>query len=160
MKKLLVATFAALAVAGSVALDAQQPTITRTTLQQVDLSIPGREVVTVRAEFPAGGTSGRHTHPGDEVTYVIEGTLSLEVEGAAARTVKAGEAFVVPAGRVHNATAQGGKVVAIANYLIEKGKPVTTPVAAAKPVAAVQKTPWGDPDIAGVWTSDAAIGIP
>jgi quercetin dioxygenase-like cupin family protein len=127
MKSFLVPTLAALAVGASFAVRAQAPAITRTTLQQVDLSIPGREVVTVRAEFPAGGTSGRHTHPGDEVTYVIDGTLSLEVEGAPTRTVKAGEAFMVPAGKIHNATAQGGKVVAVANYLIEKGKPVTTP---------------------------------
>ena len=127
MKKFLVPALASLAVAVSFAVYAQQPTITRTTLQQVDLSIAGREVVTVRAEFPAGGTSGRHTHPGDEVTYVIDGALSLEVEGAPARTVKAGEAFMVPAGKIHNATAQGGRVVAVANYLIEKGKPVTTP---------------------------------
>ena len=127
MKFVFLVTSSAAILAVSFVARAQQPTITRTTLQQVDLSIPGREVVTVRAEFPVGGTSGRHTHPGDEVTYVMEGTLSLEVEGAPARTVKAGQAFVVPAGKIHNATAQGGKVVAVANYLIEKGKPVTTP---------------------------------
>ena len=109
------------------AMLAQQPTVKRTVLQQADISVPGREVVTVKAEFPSGAASGRHTHPGDEVTYVLEGTLTLEVEGASGRTVKAGEAFLVPAGKIHNAIAIGNKVAAVANYIVEKGKPVTTP---------------------------------
>ena len=117
---------AAVLVAAVVML-AQQPAITRTVLQQVDISVAGREVVTVRAEIPMGGTTGRHTHPGEEVTYVLEGTLALEIEGAPARTVKAGEAFLVPAGKIHNATATSGKATAIANYIVEKGKPLTTP---------------------------------
>ena len=117
---------AALLVAAVVML-AQQPAITRTVLQQVDISVAGREVVTVRAEIPMGGATGRHTHPGEEVTYVLEGTLALEIEGAPARTVKAGEAFLVPAGKIHNATATSGKATAIANYIVEKGKPLTTP---------------------------------
>jgi len=118
----------ALLIAAAAALAAQQPTITRTVLQQADISVPGREAVTVRAEIPMGGTTGRHTHPGEEITYVLEGTLTLEIDGAAARTLKAGDAFFVPAGKVHNATASSGKATAIANYIVEKGKPLTTPV--------------------------------
>ena len=90
--------------------------------------MPGREAVTVRAEIPMGGTTGQHTHPGEEITYVLEGTLTLEIDGAAARMLKAGDAFFVPAGKVHNATASSGKATAIANYIVEKGKPLTTPV--------------------------------
>jgi quercetin dioxygenase-like cupin family protein len=107
---------------------AQQAAISRTVLQQADISVAGREVVTVKADFPMGATSGRHTHPGEEVTYVLEGTLTLEVEGAPARTIKAGEAFLVPAGKIHNASATTSKVSAVANYIVEKGKPVSTPV--------------------------------
>lgn len=106
---------------------AQQPSISRRVLQQVDISVAGREVVTVRAEFPMGAAPGRHSHPGEEVTYVLEGTLTLEVEGAPSRAVKAGEAFLVPAGKIHNATATSGTVIAIANYIVEKGKPLSTP---------------------------------
>jgi quercetin dioxygenase-like cupin family protein len=101
--------------------------IKRTMLQQTDLSIAGREVVSARADFPAGGAAGLHTHPGDEVSYVVEGSVEIVADGAS-RTYKAGEAFHVPAGKVHDAKAVGGPAVVIANYLIEKGKPATTPV--------------------------------
>ncbi len=126
MRKIITVSMVLL-VAGGVML-AQQPAITRTVLQQVDISVAGREVVTVKAEFPMGATSSRHTHPGEEVTYVVEGMLTLEIEGAPARTIKAGEAFLVPAGKIHNATATSSKVTAVANYIVEKGKPLMTPV--------------------------------
>jgi quercetin dioxygenase-like cupin family protein len=101
--------------------------IKRTVLQQKDLSIAGREVVTARADFPAGGSTGLHTHPGDEISYVAEGTVEIVIAGAST-TYKTGEAFHVPAGTVHDARAAGGPAVVIANYVIEKGKPATTPV--------------------------------
>lgn len=122
-------TLAAAAVAlgiGVIAL-AQAPAITRTVLNRADLAVAGQEAVTARADFPTGGATGRHTHPGDEVSYVVEGTLTLEVDGAAARTLKAGEAFHVPAGKVHNVTAPGGRAVVVANYLIKKGDTATVP---------------------------------
>ena len=101
--------------------------IKRTVLQQTDLSIPGREVVTAKADFPVGGTTGLHTHPGDEISYVAEGTVELVIDGNS-RMYKAGEAFHVDAGKVHEAKAFGGPAVVIANYVIEKGKPATTAV--------------------------------
>lgn len=101
--------------------------IKRTVLQQTDLSIAGREVVTAKAEFPAGGSTGKHTHPGDEISYVAEGAVELVVDGSS-RIYKAGEAFHVDAGKVHEAKASGGAAVVIANYVIEKGKPATTAV--------------------------------
>ena len=101
--------------------------IKRTVLQQTDLSIAGREVVTAKADFPAGGTPGLHTHPGDEISYVAEGTVELVIDGAS-KTYSAGQAFHVDAGKVHEAKASGGPAVVIANYVIEKGKPATTPV--------------------------------
>ena len=101
--------------------------IKRTVLQQTDVSIAGHEVVTAKAEFPAGGSTGKHTHPGDEISYVAEGAVELVIDGAS-KTYKAGEAFHVDAGKVHEAKASGGPAVVIANYVIEKGKPATTPV--------------------------------
>lgn len=107
---------------------AQQPAFKRTVLHQGDLSIPGREVVMAKAEFPKGTSTGRHTHPGEESSYVAAGTMSLEVEGVK-KTYKAGESFLVPAGKVHDAiNIDAGDSVVIANYIVEKGKPVTTPV--------------------------------
>lgn len=103
--------------------------VKRTVLQQTDLSIAGREVVTARVDLPAGSSAGAHTHPGDEVSYVVEGSVEVIVDGAS-RTYRAGEAFHVPAGKVHDARAVGGAAVVIANFIIEKGKPVTTAVPA------------------------------
>jgi quercetin dioxygenase-like cupin family protein len=106
---------------------AQQPAVKRTILQQADISAPGREAVTARAEFPAGSETGRHTHPGEEISYVEEGPLVLEVEGQPSRTLKTGEVFIVPAGVIHNARPGGTSAKVIVNYIVEKGKPVTTP---------------------------------
>jgi len=112
-----------------VSLSAQAPTVKRTLLQQVDISAPGREAVTAKAEIPSNGATGRHTHFGEEIGYVAEGTLMLDVDGVPSRTVKAGEAFAIPAGKVHNAMNHGtGTVTAIVTYIVEKGKPLTTPV--------------------------------
>jgi quercetin dioxygenase-like cupin family protein len=85
--------------------------------------------VQARAEFEPGGAIGRHTHPGEELSIVLEGTLVLEVDGQPARTVKAGESFFVPAGVVHAGKNPGtGKAVVFATYIVEKGKPVATMV--------------------------------
>jgi quercetin dioxygenase-like cupin family protein len=107
---------------------AQQPAMKRTVLHQKDLSVAGREVVMGRADFPKGTSTGKHTHPGEESSYVAEGTLSIVIEGVP-KTVKAGESFFVPAGAVHDAiNVDAGSTTVIANYIVEKGKPLTTPV--------------------------------
>jgi quercetin dioxygenase-like cupin family protein len=117
----------ALVVAGTIA-SAQVPTFKRTVVQQADLSTPGREVVQALVEFQPGGTPGRHTHAGEEVGYVIEGTLSIEQGDKPAVTLKAGQGFVIPAGQIHNATNTGsGPAKILATYIVEKGKPLATP---------------------------------
>jgi quercetin dioxygenase-like cupin family protein len=124
----------AVAAAGLAAgVRAQQAAFKRTVLQQVDISAPGREVVTAVAEFQPGASPGRHTHPGEEVGYLIEGSVVLEQEGKPNRTLHAGDAFLIPAGTVHNATNSGAGVAKlVANYIVEKGKPLATPAAAPK----------------------------
>jgi len=125
-KLLIVAGLAAALGAG--ALYAQAPGLKRTELQDRDLSIPGKHVVQARVEFEPGAVVGRHTHPGDEVTVVLEGELQLQIDGQPPRTFKAGEAFVVPEGTIHAAkNTGGGKGVVLATYIVEKGKPVATP---------------------------------
>ena len=120
---------AAVLAALAAPLAAQAPAITRTVLNRGDMTHAGYEAVTAKADFPVGGSTGKHTHPGDEVSYVLEGTLTLEVDGMMAKTLKAGDVFMIPAGKAHNATAAGGgKAVVIANYLVEKGKPMTVAV--------------------------------
>jgi quercetin dioxygenase-like cupin family protein len=123
------AVTAAALVAITVAAAAQQPAFKRTELQRADLSAPGREVVQAIAEFPPGAAVGRHTHPGEEVAYILEGTVLLEVDGKPAATKKAGEYFIIPAGTIHNATNNSkGNAKVLATYIVEKGKPVATPV--------------------------------
>lgn len=101
--------------------------IKRTALQQVDSSVPGREVVTARADFPAGGATGLHTHPGDEISFVADGAVEVVMDGSS-KIYRKGEAFNIIGGKPHDARAVEGPAVVIANYFIEKGKPATTPV--------------------------------
>jgi quercetin dioxygenase-like cupin family protein len=122
----------ALALAGILAgLSAQQAGFTRTVLQQSKLSVPGREAVTAVAEFQPGGTVGRHTHPGEEIGYILEGMIVLEKEGEQPVALGPGKTFFIPAGMIHNATNKTSKRARVlANYIVEPGKPVASPVAA------------------------------
>jgi len=107
----------------------QQPAFKRTMLQKHDLSAQGREAVQVVAEFAPGAAAGKHTHPGEELGYILEGTLVLEVVGQKPLTLKAGDSFFVPAGVVHDGKNVGkGPAKVLATYIVEKGKPVATPV--------------------------------
>jgi quercetin dioxygenase-like cupin family protein len=120
-----------LCFAGIIAVvGAQPPAFKRTVLQQADLSVPGREVVQAVAEFQPGATPGRHTHAGEELGYVLDGTLLVEQDGKPGVTLKAGQTFLIPAGTIHNATNTGSSVAKIlATYIVEKGKPLATPAA-------------------------------
>jgi quercetin dioxygenase-like cupin family protein len=120
----------ALVLALSIGAAAQSPApFKRTPLQQADLSIPGREVVQVLAEIQPGAASGRHTHPGEEIGYVEAGSVVVEVDGQAPKTFQAGQAFLIPPGKIHNALNRGtGVAKVVATYIIEKGKPPATPV--------------------------------
>src|SRR5256885_10136309 len=114
-------------VAAAIAV-AQQPGFTRKVLQDQELSIQDRHAVQALAEFVPGGAAGRHTHPGEELGYVVEGTLLLEVDGQPPRTLKAGEAFFVGARKVHDGkNICSGPAEMLATYIVEKGKPVASP---------------------------------
>jgi len=107
---------------------AQTGTIRRTVIQKADVSVPGREAVVAKVELDAGVAAGRHTHPGDEISYVMEGEGELRVDGEDPRRVKAGESFVIPAGTVHDAiNVGGGPLKLVGVYVVEKGKPLATP---------------------------------
>jgi quercetin dioxygenase-like cupin family protein len=111
---------ASLALTGVLA--AQAPAFKRTVLQQSDISVPGREVVSAVAEFEPRATPGPHTHFGEEIGYVLEGTFLIEQAGKAPVTLQAGGSFLIPAGTVHNATNTGtGKARILATYVVEKG---------------------------------------
>ena len=106
---------------------AQQTGSKRTDLQRHDLSAPGREVIQVRVDFDPGYVSPRHTHPGEEIIYVLEGTLEYEIEGQPRATVTPGDVLFVPAGAIHSARNLGrGNGAELATYIVEKGKPPIT----------------------------------
>jgi quercetin dioxygenase-like cupin family protein len=109
---------------------AQQPGTRRIDLQRHDLSVPGREVVQTIVELDPGVTSSRHTHPGEEIVYVLDGApLEYQVEGRPPVTLKPGEVLFIPAGAVHSAKNVGGRKGAeLATYIVEKGKPLLTTV--------------------------------
>jgi quercetin dioxygenase-like cupin family protein len=110
------------------ALFGQNPGIQRTIVHKADVSVPGREAVITRVELAPGANVGRHTHPGDEISYVVDGEGEILIEGQPARKVKAGDGFVIPAGARHDAHNIGSrpfKLVAV--YVVEKGKPLATP---------------------------------
>jgi len=109
------------------ATQAQQG-VKRTDLQQHDLSIPGREVVQVRVDIAPGVLAPDHSHPGEEIVYVVEGTLEYRLEGKPPVTLKAGEVLFIPAGTVHSARNVGSVNAAeLATYIVEKGKPLVKP---------------------------------
>src|SRR5215204_1504047 len=104
---------------------AQQPGITRTDLQRHDLSVPGREVVQVRVDIAPGVVAPRHSHPGEEIVYAIEGLLEYQVGGQPPVTLKAGEVLFIPAGTIHAVkNVGGGNAAELATYVVEKGKPL------------------------------------
>jgi quercetin dioxygenase-like cupin family protein len=106
---------------------AQQATIKRTPLQTVDFP-PGYTVVSAIAEVAPGNCAGRHTHPGVESTYVMEGAVLLKVEGKPDQMFKAGESLQIPAGVPHDACTVPGQVFKVlATYIVEKGKPLASP---------------------------------
>ena len=111
------------------AAQAQQPGVKRTDLQRHDLSAPGREAIQVIVELAPGVLAAKHTHPGEEVIYVLEGLLEYEVEGKPPVTPKAGDVLFIPAGTIHSARNVGtGNGAELATYIVEKGKPLLTPV--------------------------------
>ena len=120
----------AILIAGGLSMShdayAQQPGTRRIELQRHDLSIPGREVVQLRVDFDPGASFPRHRHPGEEIIYVIEGSIEYEVDGKPV-TVKAGGVLFIPAGTVHAAKNVGTTNAAeLGTYVVENGKPLVT----------------------------------
>src|SRR5215467_5915199 len=102
----------------------QAPGLWRTDLQQHDLSVAGRQVIQNRVELGPEAPVVRHKHPGEEIIYVLEGTLEYSIDGQEPQTYGAGEALMVPADTVHSVRNVGdGPAQELATYVVEKGKP-------------------------------------
>jgi len=112
---------------GSPPRDGLAGKLKRTELQHVASSIPGREIVQVLTEIPAGVESGWHQHPGEEVGYILAGTVQMEIEGRPTLTLEAGEGFLIPPRTPHNARDLGpetGRM--LSTYIVEVGEPIAT----------------------------------
>ncbi|MGO9359555.1 MAG: cupin domain-containing protein [Xanthobacteraceae bacterium] len=130
-----IASCALCALTGFVATDASAqnappattPGVKRKILSQIDGPVPGYVTITVEAEIDPGTTVARHTHPGIEAAYVLEGELNLEVEGQPVHTYKAGDAIQVPPVTPHGGKNGDKKTRITSTYIIEKGKPLASP---------------------------------
>ncbi|SEI13206.1 Cupin domain protein [Rhizobium tibeticum] len=108
---------------------AEQPEIRRTDLVKEDVSVSGKEVVQVRVDFNSGAFAVNHRHPGEEIAYVLEGTLEYKLEGKEAVTLKAGESLFIPDGVTHSARNVGdGKASELATYIVTKNAKLVEPV--------------------------------
>jgi quercetin dioxygenase-like cupin family protein len=115
------------AFAGAGVAIAQQGGIKRTPLQKVEFP-DGYNTVSGIAEIPAGGSAGRHTHPGIETGYLLEGEADLLVDGKPDQHLKAGDSYSIPAGVVHDAKVHGDKSAKVlAVYVVDKTKPLASP---------------------------------
>jgi quercetin dioxygenase-like cupin family protein len=130
MHKTRIFAVAVLIVASVQALhmaQAQQRGVKRSELLRNDLSLPSREVLQLLVELAPGVLAPRHSHPGEEIVYVVEGLLEYQLDGKPPVTLKAGEVLFIPPGRVHSAKNVGsGAGAELATYIVEKGKPLIT----------------------------------
>ena len=103
--------------------------ISRTNLLRADLSAAGQEVIQVRVDFPPGAVAPRHRHPGEEIAFVLSGSLEYRLDGRPPVTLHAGDALFIPDGAVHAATNVGSEAASeLATYIVRKGEPLITPV--------------------------------
>lgn len=115
-------------------VDALAATLKRTEIQHHSSSIPGRDIVQVLTQIPVGVASGWHQHPGEEVGYIIDGTVQMEIRDRPTLTLQAGDGFLIPPRTPHNATDLGpGTGMMLSTYLVEVGEPISSTVRGATP---------------------------
>lgn len=128
MSMLNVTAASLLVVAGSLVSHAAQAQLAgthRTELSENDISIPGWEAVQLRVDIDPGKIAPNHRHPGEEIIYVVEGTIEYQLEGKPPVTLKAGDVLFVPKGVIHSAKNVGQTNAAeIGTYVVPKGKPL------------------------------------
>src|SRR5580692_2894190 len=133
LRKFAVVAAAALAIGGvafaqgQMAPVAQTAGLKRTVIQKFDVPAGDRETVVAMIEIPPNMDVARHTHPGPEIDYVLEGEVNLVVGSDPAKTYKAGDSFVIPQGTPHGGKSGSNGTKLIGTYIVEKGKPLATP---------------------------------
>lgn len=118
---------AAVLISGS-SLALAQAGIGRTEVVRHDVGSTGQEAIQVRVDFAPGAAFGKHSHPGIEIAYVLEGTMEYQLAGQPPVTLKAGESLFIPEGTVHAAKNVGsGKASELATYFVQKNKQIVVP---------------------------------
>jgi len=114
-------------LADSAPADELTTRLKRTEIQRTGSSIPGREIVQVLTEIPEGVASGWHIHPGEEVGYIVAGTVQMEIQDSPTLILHAGEGFLIPPRTPHNAVDLGpGTGMMLSTYIVEPGEPLAT----------------------------------
>ncbi|TWI43960.1 quercetin dioxygenase-like cupin family protein [Pseudoduganella flava] len=119
------ATVLALTMSLSAAAQTAMTGVGRVDLLQKDSAIPGKELIQARVDFGHDALAPRHSHPGEEIAFVLKGTLQYQIDGQPPVTLHAGQSLFIPAGAVHSArNIGGGESQELATYVVEKGKPL------------------------------------
>lgn len=127
---IFIAVGASLIGLAAAADEAEQGSLKRASLQTGEFP-PGYETVMIIAQMEPGKCSGWHTHPGLESSYFLEGEVLIHFAGKPDVVVKAGQPVLIAPGLPHNDCNVSGKPFkALAHYIIEKGKPLASPVPA------------------------------
>ena len=105
------------------------PNVKRTVLQKVDVAGTNNEMIMAIVEVGAKIKLGRHTHPGTASGYVTEGEYTFWFDGQPPKTVKTGESITIPAGAIHDEGTDDAPAKLVVVYIVEKGKPLVSPVA-------------------------------
>lgn len=125
LRSLIAGSALLLGTALSISAHAQVAGLGRVDLLKEDLTLPGKELVQVRVDFAPGVKAPRHSHPGEEVAFVLEGTLEYQIDGQPPVTLTAGQTLFIPAGAVHSAhNVHGGESKELATYIVDKSKPL------------------------------------
>jgi quercetin dioxygenase-like cupin family protein len=107
--------------------DALSATLKRTVLLQRSFSRPGREIVQVITEIPPGVESGWHIHPGEEVGFIVAGTVEMMIKDQLTLVLHAGDPFLIPPRTPHNALDRGSETgCMLSTYIVEVGQPLAT----------------------------------
>jgi quercetin dioxygenase-like cupin family protein len=119
----------AAALSLGVAAEDAKPQVERAILERHDQAgVPGKEIVVGTVTLGPGGVVGFHEHPGDEAGYVVKGSVIWKVRGQPDKTLKAGDSFFNPRGSVHSIVGGDGGGTAVSAWIVDKGKPLSTPV--------------------------------
>ncbi|MDF2828139.1 MAG: hypothetical protein K0R01_1422 [Mycobacterium sp.] len=114
--------------AGIARADGATDGVTRVELQRAPAPTPGFEIVQTRVEIPVGKRSGRHSHPGPEIGYIVAGDVDIVFDDRVTEHLHTGDPFRIPTGVIHDAINVGAvPTMMLSTYVIPEGQPLVEP---------------------------------